>query len=105
MDGLGNDVVLNGHPEHRLPNTLNVNMVGWVGAELLEAIPEVAASTGSACHEGRVTLSPVLAAMGVPSALGQGAIRLSLGRFTTRAEIEEAAALLVHRAQRGVRVG
>src|SRR5262249_25575064 len=46
-DGLGDGIVLNGHPEQRLPNTLNVNFVGRTGAELLEAVPEVAASTGS----------------------------------------------------------
>ena len=64
-EGLGDAVVLNGHPTQRLSNTLNVNFVGHVGAELLDSIPELAASTGSACHEGQVHLSPVLAAMGV----------------------------------------
>ena len=95
---LGERIVLNGHPDQRLPNTLNVNFVGWIGAELLAAVPEVAASTGSACHEGQVHLSPVLEAMGVPPELGRGAVRLSVGRFTTEAEIERAAELLVARA-------
>ncbi len=90
-DGLGERVVLNGHPEHRLPNTLNVNFAGHVGAELLEAVPEVAASTGSACHEGQVTQSPVLCAMGVPPELGRGAVRLTVGRFTTEDEVDRAA--------------
>ena len=72
--GLGDRISLNGHPEKRLPNTLNVNFVGCVGSELLERMPEVAASTGSACHEGRVTQSPVLCAMGVPPELGRGAL-------------------------------
>jgi cysteine desulfurase len=94
-DGLEERVVLNGHPEWRLPNTLNANFVGCVGAELLEAIPEIAASTGSACHEGRVSLSPVLAAMGVPSELGRGAVRLSVGRFTTETDVDRASHLLV----------
>jgi cysteine desulfurase len=101
--GLGESVVLNGHPEHRLPNTLNVSVAGCVGAELLEAVPEIAASTGSACHEGQVRLSPVLAAMGIPFELGRGAIRLSLGRFTTETEIEDAATLLVSCARRSLR--
>ncbi len=61
----------------RLPNTLNVNFVGRVGAEVLSMLPGVAASTGS------VTLSPVLAAMGVPPGEGMGAVRFSLGRATT----------------------
>jgi cysteine desulfurase len=97
-DGLGDRVVLNGHAELRLPNTLNVNFVGHVGAELLEKVPEVAASTGSACHEGNVCLSPVLQAMGVPPELGRGAVRLSVGRFTTEEEVDRAAELLVRRA-------
>src|SRR5713101_4498373 len=88
---LGDRINLNGHPERRLPNTLNVNFVGHVGAELLQRVPEIAASTGSACHEGTVCLSPVLQAMGVSPKLGQGAVRLSLGRFTTPAEIDQAA--------------
>jgi cysteine desulfurase len=81
-------VVLNGDPEHRLPNTLNVAFVGRVGTEILAGLDGVAASTGSACHSGRVELSPVLAAMGVTPAVGMGAIRFSLGRDTTAAEIE-----------------
>jgi cysteine desulfurase len=61
----------NGHPPaHRLPNTLNVSCVGMVGAEVLARLDGVAASTGSACHSGRVELSPVLAAMGVPEKIG-----------------------------------
>jgi cysteine desulfurase len=83
----GNRVVLNGHPTHRLPNTLNVSFVGRVGAELLARLDGVAATTGSACHAGRVELSPVLEAMGVAPAVGMGAIRFSLGRRTTRDEI------------------
>lgn len=71
------------------------------GAELLEATPEIAASTGSACHEGQVHLSPVLAAMGVPPELGRGAVRLSVGRFTTEADIERACTALVAVARAG----
>ena len=85
----GEKVTLNGHPTARLPNTLNVNFVGRVGAEVLATLPGVAASTGSACHAGSVTLSPVLAAMGVPPEEGMGAVRFSLGRTTTWEELEE----------------
>jgi cysteine desulfurase len=98
---LGERVVLNGHPEHRLPNTLNVNFVGHVGADLLQAVPEIAASTGSACHEGKISQSPVLCAMGVPPELGRGAVRLSVGRFTTEDEIDRAAAAIVKAVGRG----
>jgi cysteine desulfurase len=85
----GERVTLNGHPTARLPNTLNVNFVGRVGAEMLAALSGVAASTGSACHAGSVTLSPVLAAMGVSPEEGMGAVRFSLGRTTTWEELEE----------------
>jgi len=92
-DGLrarfGDGVVLNGHPTDRLPNTLNVSFVGRVGADILAALDGVAASTGAACHADSVELSPVLRAMGVPAVVGMGAVRLSLGRMTTEAEIDK----------------
>jgi cysteine desulfurase len=84
----GNRVVLNGHPEHRLPNTLNVSFVRNNGAEVLARMTNVAASTGSACHAGQIELSPVLKAMGVTQEVGMGAIRFSLGRGTTEEDIE-----------------
>lgn len=88
-------VVLNGHPEHRLPNTLNIAFVGRVGAEILAGLDGVAASTGSACHAGRVELSATLAAMGVKPEVGMGAIRFSLGRGTAAEEIDAVVGRLV----------
>ena len=76
---LGDRVALNGHPEHRLPNTLNVGFRGQIGSEILARLPGVAASTGSACHAGSMHVSPVLAAMGVPNEVAFGAVRFSLG--------------------------
>lgn len=87
QERFGDRVALNGHPEWRLPNTLNVSFVGRIGAEILASLDGVAASTGSACHAGRVELSPVLDAMGVPPRAGLGAVRFSLGRGTTVDEI------------------
>ncbi|MHC4399546.1 MAG: cysteine desulfurase family protein [Planctomycetota bacterium] len=87
-EAFGDRVVLNGHPVERLPNTLNISFVGQAGSEILSHLDGVAASTGSACHEGTVELSPVLKAMGVPAEEGMGAIRFSLGRTTTPDEIE-----------------
>jgi cysteine desulfurase len=86
----GDRVVLNGHLEYRLPNTLNVAFVGRIGTEILSQLPGLAASTGSACHEGRVELSPVLKAMDIVPEVGMGAIRFSLGRGTTGEEIDAA---------------
>lgn len=88
QDQFGDRVVLNGHPTHRLPNTLNADFVSQDGAKVLARLEGVAASTGSACHTGRVELSPVLEAMGVASEVGMGAIRFSLGRWTTQDEID-----------------
>jgi len=90
----GADIVLNGHPDERLPNTLNVSFVNKVGSEILARMEGVAASTGSACHSGSVELSPVLKAMNVAPDIGMGAIRFSLGRTTTREEIETVVSLL-----------
>jgi cysteine desulfurase len=84
----GNRVALNGHPTYRLPNTLNVSFVGRIGGEILARLDGVAASTGSACHSGRIELSPVLAAMDIAPEVGMGAIRFSLGRGTTRDDID-----------------
>ncbi len=81
--------MLNGHPEHRLPNTLNVSFVGCVGAEILAEMEDVAASTGSACHADRIELSPVLKAMNVLPEVGMGAVRFSMGRETTLQEIDD----------------
>ena len=90
----GNRVVLNGHLIHRLPNTLNVSFVGRVGADILSRLNGVAASTGSACHAGRVELSGVLKAMAIEPDVGMGAIRFSLGRATTREEVDVVVGLL-----------
>ncbi|MGH8166070.1 MAG: cysteine desulfurase family protein [Woeseiaceae bacterium] len=88
---LGDRVVLNGHPEQRLPNTLNVSFVGRNGAEILAALDGVAASTGSACHSGHVELSPVLRAMNISEDVAIGAVRFSLGRTTTADEVAKVA--------------
>ncbi len=88
LENFGDRVVLNGHPTERLPNTLNVSFIGKIGTDILQKLEGVAASTGSACHEGTVKLSPVLKAMGVSEKVGMGAVRFSLGRTTTRSEIE-----------------
>jgi len=88
QDRFGEGVRLNGHPTERLCNTLSVDFVGRVGSEILAALPGVAASTGSACHADRVTLSPVLQAMQVPPEAGMGAVRFSLGRSTTWTELD-----------------
>ena len=94
QDNFGEAVALNGHPLHRLPNTLNVSFVGKAGGEILSRLDGVAASTGAACHSGSVELSPVLKAMSIPPEIGMGAIRFSLGRTTTMEEVDRVVQLL-----------
>jgi cysteine desulfurase len=86
---------LNGHLTDRLPNTLNVSFPGVSGSVVLGAAPEVAASTGSACHEGAENPSGVLLAMGLEATTALGAVRLSLGRGTSKKHVLEAARALV----------
>jgi cysteine desulfurase len=94
QDHFGDGIVLNGHPVHRLPNTLNVSFLGKVGGEILARLDGVAASIGAACHSGSVELSPVLKAMAISPEVGMGAIRFSLGRTTTLQELERVSSLL-----------
>ena len=77
-----------------LANTLLVTFPGVLGADVLARVPQLAASTGSACHTGEHTPNATLLAMGNSPEVASGAVRLSLGRGTTRAEIEAAAELL-----------
>jgi cysteine desulfurase len=98
---------LNGPAESRLPNTLNISIDGIRGHDLLEAVPEIAASTGSACHSGDHRPSPVLSAMGLPDSRSLAALRISLGRWTTADDIDRTVELLTsactteHRANVG----
>ena len=91
IDGL----VLNGHPDMRLPNTLNVAVPGLAGEKILAGVPHVFASTGAACHDRKVRLSHVLSAMGVTDHVGMGALRFSIGRENTLDQIETAAQSLI----------
>jgi cysteine desulfurase len=90
----GERIVLNGHPVERLPNTLNVSFLDHSGYEVLSRLPGIAASTGSACHAGTATISPVLAAMAASPEVGRGTVRFSLGRMTTPADVNFAVELL-----------
>ena len=84
----GADLRINGHPDKRLPNTSSISFKGVEADRILASLPPVAASAGAACHSDRVEVSHVLAAMGVPTDYAIGTLRFSVGRFTTRDEIE-----------------
>jgi cysteine desulfurase len=87
-------LALNGQVENRLPNTLNVRFPRVSGEALLAATPEIAASTGSACHDGDESASAVLLAMGIPAKAALGSVRLTLGRATSEFAVDRAAAAL-----------
>lgn len=81
---------VNGHPVHRLPNTLNVSFDGIDGEDLQMSLDlmGIAVSTGSACASGTTEPSHVLTAMGRSQTEARGAIRLSVGRGTTDEEVK-----------------
>jgi cysteine desulfurase len=74
---------------------LSVSFPDVSGPDLLARIPELCASTGSACHSGTVAMSPTLSAMGLSIEQARGTIRLSVGWFTSGEDIERAANLLL----------
>ena len=98
-------VVLNGHPSERLPNNLNISFPGLDAETLLLALDRagVSASSGSACTSGSIEPSHVLSAMGLADDRVRSAVRLTLGRGTTREHVDRAGDILagvVERLQR-----
>lgn len=89
------ELKLNGHPELRLPNTLNLSFKDIDAAAILAELDGLAVSAGAACHADNLLVSSVLAAMKIPLAYARGAIRFSTGRMTTREEIEQAAGQVI----------
>eukprot|EP01006_Ploeotia_vitrea_P007471 TRINITY_DN17143_c0_g1_i1.p1 TRINITY_DN17143_c0_g1~~TRINITY_DN17143_c0_g1_i1.p1 ORF type:complete len:401 (+),score=172.91 TRINITY_DN17143_c0_g1_i1:2-1204(+) len=93
-------VRVNGHPEHVLPNTLSIAFKSVAANEILTAVSDrVAASAGSACHSDKVQISAVLQAMKVPVEYAMGTVRLSVGKPTTLADVDECAAAIVTAVQ------
>lgn len=87
-------IARNGHASERLPGNLNVAIDGIEADALLAALRDVAISTGSACSSAKPEPSHVLRALGLPERAVRASIRIGLGRGTTEAEIETAAARL-----------
>ncbi len=81
---------LNGHPQRRLPGIVNVSFEAVDGETLMNALAGIAVSNGSACTSATVEPSFVLSALGVPRELALGALRISVGRFTSEADIDSA---------------
>ena len=81
----------NGHREHRIPGLINLSFEGVEGESLITGLPGIAVSSGSACSSATREPSYVLRSLGRTTELAQSSLRLSLGRFTTAADVDEAA--------------
>jgi cysteine desulfurase len=90
-------IELNGHPEHRLPNTLSISFPGVEANTLISRLDGVAASAGAACHSESIDVSAVLRAMTVPINYAMGTIRFSTGRETTMDMIKKASEEIIAR--------
>ncbi len=90
------DVILNGHPKQRLPNNINVSFLGVEGESILLHLDNygICASTGSACTSNSLEPSHVLVATNTPVELSHSSIRFSLGRKTTKEEIDYVISIL-----------
>jgi cysteine desulfurase len=89
------DALVHGLGGPRLPNTLSIGFAGATADAIIANLPEVSVSAGAACHAEGVSVSHVLQAMQAPLGHAAGTLRLSLGRGTTQAQMETAAAALV----------
>lgn len=96
------DTLLNGHPEHRLPNTVNLSFQFIEGEAILLMLNEynICASSGSACTSGSLEPSHVLRAMGVPFTAAHGSVRFSLSRYNTEEEIDTTVDVTVQSVER-----
>lgn len=85
------DIQLNGIPSPRHPGNLNILIPGADAADLIQRLqPNVACSTGSACSSGSIEVSHVLTALGLSADDARASLRLSVGRLTTKTEIDKA---------------
>ncbi|NUK20206.1 aminotransferase class V-fold PLP-dependent enzyme, partial [Streptomyces lunaelactis] len=89
---------VNGHPHRRLPGNLSLTLPGIEATDLLDRLPGIAASTGSACNAGSGEPSHVLTAIGLTRDQARATLRLSLGRTTTDSDVDQAADLITRTA-------
>jgi cysteine desulfurase len=92
-------LVVNGSLDHRVPGNLNLTLPRVAAARLIEALPDLCLSTGSACSSAELRPSRVLTAMGLSADAARRSLRLGLGRTTSLADIEHAAAAIARAHQ------
>ena len=88
------DIVVNGSREARIAGNLNVTFPAVTAAELMERVPDLCVSTGSACSSASIEPSYVLRALGLTDEVASRTLRIGIGRFTSPADIDYAAAAL-----------
>ncbi len=93
------EIQFNGNADFSLPNTLSVSFKKLQANKILSRIKNVAASAGAACHTDSISISATLKAMKVPMEYAMGTIRFSVGRYTTKLEIEKAAQEIINSVQ------
>ena len=86
---------VNGLKAARLPNTLSVIFPGVSGQAILKRVPEICASTGSACHSSGLVSSATLSAMGMSAEEMEGAVRFCVGWYSSEEEVDRAGNLLI----------
>jgi cysteine desulfurase len=89
-------LIVNGAVDARLAGNLHISIPGIPNSAIIARVrSQLAISTGSACSSGVETPSHVLQALKLPADVVEGALRIAIGKFTTDAEIEEAAKILI----------
>jgi cysteine desulfurase len=94
------EVILNGHPDKRLPGNLNISFAFVEGEGLMMAIKDVAVSSGSACTSASLEPSYVLRSMGLDEDMAHSSIRFGLGRFNTEEEVDYVIDLVVAKVKK-----
>lgn len=93
------DLRINGSLAHRIPGNLSLTIPDVPADELMAAMPDVAVSAGAACHSDSVDPSPTLTAIGLTPEEARCSLRVGIGRYTTRAEIDHAATSIIDAAR------
>ena len=87
-------LVVNGSEQARIPGNLNLTFPGATAAELMARVPDLCVSTGSACSSAAIEPSYVLRAIGLTDDAAARTLRVGMGRFTSAADIDYAAAAM-----------
>ena len=94
------ELSINGSLDNRLPNNSSLTFPGLDAEALIVNMPEIAISTGSACNSGALEPSHVLQAIGMNREEADSTLRIGLGRFNTREEIEKAVSIIIQTVEK-----